>query len=127
MKKLLWMILFFLLVSCQQAQTPPMSPTGMITATRYRVSDTPAAPAITPTRTRRPKPTPWLTVTATPTVTLVQLNLPAVREKMPAYKLALNEFNTGTEMKRLNIYGTGELNDLAFSPDGKFLAAATGR
>lgn len=115
MKKLLWIILAFALVSCQQVQTP------LMTATRYRVIDTPAASAIPPIATRRPL------ATATPSPKPTSLELPAVPGKMPAHKLALTEFNTGTGMKLLNVYGTGVLNDFAFSPDGNYLAAATSR
>lgn len=121
MKKIMiWSCLIgLLLVSCGQATTPAP------TATRFRGSDTPtasAAPLMTATRmpTARPSLTPLPTISGYP-------DLPAVPEKMPPHKLALNEFNTGTGMKRLNIYGTGKLNDFAFSSDGKYLAAATGR
>ena len=115
-KRILALCIFlFILAACQQAQTPHP------TATRYQVSDTPTASAIPPTATHPPQ------VSATPSPAPIQLDLPAVPEKIPAHKLALDEFNAGTDMKRLNIYGTGELNDLAFSPDGKYLAAATGR
>jgi len=39
----------------------------------------------------------------------------------------LTEFNAGTEMKRLNVIGTGTVHDIKFSPDGTKLAVATGR
>ena len=41
--------------------------------------------------------------------------------------LALNETNAGTRMQRLAVFGTGEPNDLAWSPDGKTFAVATAR
>ncbi|MCL4273498.1 MAG: WD40 repeat domain-containing protein [Anaerolineales bacterium] len=39
----------------------------------------------------------------------------------------LTESNVGTEMKLLNIIGTGTAYDIEFSPDGRLLAVATGR
>lgn len=44
-----------------------------------------------------------------------------------ANQWTLTEFNAGTEMKRLNVIGTGTPHDIKFSPDGKLLAVATGR
>jgi WD40 repeat protein len=58
---------------------------------------------------------------------LEPFNLLPVTEKIPSHPLALDESNVATEMKRLRIYGTGELQDIEFSPDGKYLAAATSR
>ena len=41
--------------------------------------------------------------------------------------LVLDERNVGTDMKLLNVIGTGTPSDIEFSPDGKRLAVATGR
>lgn len=108
-------IFLFILAACQQAQTPHP------TATRYQVSDTPTASTIPPTATHRPQ------VSATPSPAPLQLDLPAIPEKMPAHKLALDEFNTGAGMKHLATYEMGQWSDLVFSPDGKYIVAAIGR
>jgi WD40 repeat protein len=71
-----------------------------------------------PTATARPTGTPVL-----PTATFVPLRVIPVA----ASPLTLTEFNAGTEMKRLNVIGTGTAHDIKFAPDGKRLAIATGR
>ena len=71
-----------------------------------------------PTATEFPTETPII-----PTAIFSPLEVVPVS----AHPLTLTEFNAGTEMKRLNVIGTGTAHDLEFSPDGKRLAIATGR
>ena len=73
-----------------------------------------------PTETKQAIDTP---VHSTSTATITPMDVVSVS----AHPLTLTEFNAGTEMKRLNIIGTGATHDLEFSPDGKRLAVATGR
>ena len=70
-----------------------------------------------PPVTESPTGTPLI-----PTVTFSPLEVVPVS----AHPLTLTEFNAGTEMKRLNVIGTGTAHDLEFSPDGTRLAIATG-
>lgn len=71
-----------------------------------------------PTATKRPSATPEI-----PTASITPMSIAPVSIS----PLALNEFNAGTEMKRLNVIGTGTAHDIQFSPDGKRFAVATGR
>lgn len=115
MKRLVYiaMVMILLLVGCVPAIEQP--------ETANTITDT-AIPLSTktplPTATKRPSATP-----AIPTATITPMSL-APTSISP---LALNEFNAATEMKRLNIIGTGVTHDIKFSPDGKLFAMATGR
>jgi len=71
-----------------------------------------------PTATKASTETP-----IAPTPTFTPLDVAPVG----ASPLTLTEFNAGTEMKRLNVIGTGAAHDIEFSPDGARFAVATGR
>ncbi len=83
------------------------SPTSSSTAipTQIPASQTPPPIAIIPTKTM----------------------LPIAVAPISAHPLTLTEFNAGTKMVQLNVFGTGTVQDIEFSPDGKQLAVATGR
>ena len=108
-------LFIFFLTACGSA---PAQSTSTALATQFIT--------LTATSTAIPKPTK-----AVPTLTISPIIaaglLTPVAATVAADPLALNEFNAGTEMKRINIYGTGKLQDITFSPDGRYLAAATGR
>ena len=95
-------------------------------------------PSATSTITPVPTSTVTLvpTVTATPVLTELQVTTrifptatvtPMTVVPVSAGPLTLTEFNAGTEMKRLNVIGTGTPHDIEFSPDGKLFAVATER
>lgn len=80
-------------------------------------------------------PTPKILVSITGTPLTSQTNTPVPTQTLAPisvvsiapHSLALNEFNAGTEMKRINVIGTGTPHDIKFSSDGSLLAIATGR
>ena len=67
-----------------------------------------------------PPPTPQQRPSPTPTATL------SSAARFLPHPLALDQRNTGAGMQRLARFGKGMANDLAWSPDGKVLAVATG-
>ena len=103
------------LTSCVSA---PASPAIIVTA------DETFMPL--PTSTTMPAPTERTSSTGTPTIPAVAFT-PLEAVPVSAHPLSLTEHNAGTEMKRLNIIGTGTAHDIKFSPDGKRFAVATGR
>jgi len=105
------MAIALLLASCAPATEIP-APTNTIVPSETS-TNTPLS-----TATERPTETPTI-----PTLAFVPLKAIPVS----ASSLTLTEFNAGTEMKRLNVIGTGTAHDLEFSPDGTRLAVATGR
>lgn len=111
MKTIYFLIVMMLLVSCAPSTAEPTlayTPSSLTTLT-----NTPK-----PTTTKSPTSIP-----AAPTATITPMTVATVS----ASPLMLTEFNVGTEMKRLNVIGTGTPHDITFSPDGKRLAVATGR
>jgi WD40 repeat protein len=118
---LLWLLLVFccLLGACQQAELT-LTPTERLTPTVTRVTRT-STPTRIPYRTRTLTPTPTITITPTITLTFTPIT-PIIVE---AHPLALRDSNTW-QMKQLNRIGRGTLNDIEYSPDGKYLAVATG-
>lgn len=108
-------ILFILMSSC----APTAEPDGIgATATNSEFQSVTSTATVLPTATKRPSATPEI-----PTASITPMSVAPVSVS----PLALNEFNAGTEMKRLNIIGTGKAHDIKFSPDGKRFAVATGR
>src|SRR5687768_11878327 len=109
MKRIFLSVLtIFLIVSC--APTPQS----------LEVSSTP-----TPKTLVSITDTPLISQTDTPVLTQTLGPISAV--PITPHSLALNEFNAGAEMKRLNMIGIGTPHDIKFSPDGSLLAIATGR
>lgn len=108
-------MLFILMSSC--APTAESDEFGA-TATNSEFQSVPSTATVLPTATKRPSATPEI---PTPTITPMSIAPVSISP------LALNEFNAGTEMKRLNVIGTGTAHDIKFSPDGKRFAVATGR
>jgi len=115
MKRLLYIaiVIMLLLAGCVSATEQPAivdanTATPLPTSTRTQL----------PTATKRPSATP-----AIPTATITPMSV-APTSISP---LALNELNATTEMKRLNVIGTGTAHDVEFSLDGKRFAVATGR
>lgn len=108
-------MIFILMSSCA-----PIAKSEEIDATATNSLFQSATPTTTtlPTAIKRPSATPEI---PTPTITPMSITPVSIGP------LALNEFNTGTEMKRLNVIGTGTAHDVKFSPDGKRFAVATGR
>jgi len=111
MRVIYWLLAVMLLASCTSSAVEPTvvytpSPSSTLTNTPI------------PTLTKSPTSTP-----AIPTATITPMTVATVS----ASPLTLTELNAGTEMKRLNVIGTGTPNDIKFSPDGKQLAVATGR
>ncbi|MFN8426692.1 MAG: hypothetical protein U0X87_10615 [Anaerolineales bacterium] len=88
------------------------------TATNSEFQSVTSTVTILPIATKRPSATPEI-----PTASITPMSVAPVSVS----PLALNEFNAGTEMKRLNIIGTGRRMTLSFHPDGKRFAVATGR
>jgi WD40 repeat protein len=110
MQRITFLLVFvLLLVSCVG---PADVPTPTLTS---------STTALPPTGTFTPSPT--ATQTRTPTASITPANI----EPVELHALALNEWNVGTQMKRLAVFGTGEPEDLAWSPDGNLLAVATTR
>jgi WD40 repeat protein len=106
-----------LLFACQPAGTPAIAePTVVIRA----------SPTSTPTTTPAPTSIPATSVPK-PSKTPNAISLPPITGRTEAHPLALDENNTAVKMKRINALGTGTLQDIKFSPDGRYLAAATGR
>ena len=123
-------------------KVPPTSPAGIppvavaATATKSEVSVNPATS--TPTRAPRPSPTATKTPTTAPTATSsptseisptlspIPTITPMTISTVVAHPRALNEENTAAHIQMLNRMGTGTVYDVAWSPDGKFLAVATG-
>lgn len=70
------------------------------------------------------------TVTATPSPTKMMSPTPTITPisvvEVEAHPLALNESNIYGEMELLARFGRGSIYDVAWSPDGKYLAVATG-
>lgn len=93
-------------------------------ATEFPVSTNTINPSATSTNTLRPTATE--SPTGTPVISTATFS-PLEVNPVSAHPLTLTEFNAGTEMKRLNVIGTGTAHDLEFSPDGTRLAIATGR
>jgi len=95
-------------------------------------SSTPVPTSVQPTRslTKTPFVKPTSTKTQAPTSTITPLPSPTITPMsegiVPPHKLALNEERAATEMIRLARYGQGTLFDIEWSPDGKYLAVATG-
>ncbi len=115
MKKVIYFVLAItlLLAGCTPA-TEIAVPTSDIAVNPSETSTT----IPPPTATKAPTKTPMI-----PTATFTPLEVVPI----PEHPLALTEFNAGTEMKRLNIIGTGTAHDVKFSSDGTRLAVATGR
>lgn len=107
-------VILFLVTSCVPATEPSETEAAVNTI----------LPA--PTSTRTPLPTATMSPSATPEIPTASIT-PMSIAPVSMSPLALNEFNAGTEMKRLNVIGTGTAHDIEFSPDGKQLAIATGR
>src|SRR5260221_13174135 len=106
----------------------------LVTTVLLLVSCVPSAESPTPVFTIIPSSTstlmPVFTPTESPTATLAVPTAtitPMTVVPVSSSPLTLTEFNAGTEMKRLNVIGTGTAQDIKFSPDGKLLAIATGR
>ena len=127
-------LLIILFVACVPASQPPtVSP---------QPSQGPALPTtvVTAAPTEQPEPTPTRTSTSTPTRSATATSKPpAVDTAVPSptitpmssswitpHPLALDAFGAAMNMKRLALIGQGKLFDIAWSPDGKYLAAATG-
>ena len=96
-------------------QTPAPSRTPTITPSPL--------PAETATRAASPSPAPTSTDTRIPPTPSIT---PAAFHAFEAHPLALSPENAASEMTRLTRIGRGKLFDAAWSPDGKYLAAATG-
>jgi WD40 repeat protein len=109
MKKIFVLILIpLVMAACAPvASTPTETPTHL--------------PTQTPTAKATATATPSPTNTPTPSIT------PAAIIPVTAHPLALNKTNAASGMQRLAIYGKGEIHDLAWSPNGLYLAVATGR
>ena len=114
MKRLAYTVvsILFFLTGC----TTPRTQTPILANTIIPSKTSTSTPS--PTVTESPTKTPTI-----PTATFVPLDVVPVS----ASPLTLTEFNAGTEMKRLNVIGTGTAHDIKFSLDGKRLAIATGR
>jgi len=108
MKRNFLLVLTIFLVSCAPTPQP------------LEVSSTPTAKTVVPITH-----TSLISQTITPVPTQTLRPISAIPNT--PHPLALNEFNAGTEMKRLNVIGTGKPHDIKFSPDGSLLAIATGR
>jgi WD40 repeat protein len=106
--------MIFILMSSCTPEAGNIEPTATISVFPSATSTT----ALLPTATKRPSATPEI-----PTASITPMSIAPVSIS----PLALNEFNAGTEMKRLNVIGTGTAHDIQFSPDGKRFAVATGR
>ncbi len=117
MKRLVYiaMVIVLFLAGCVSATEQPET-ANTITDTVIPPPTSTSTPL--PTATKRPSATP-----AIPTVTITPMSVVPTSVS----PLALNEFNAATEMKRLNVIGTGTAQDIKFSPDGNLLAIATGR
>lgn len=102
------------IVSLAACAPATATPEAVVTVASPVLATVTPAPAFTASPT---------TITVLPTATIPPLEVVPV----PVDPLALTEFNAGTEMKRLNVIGTGTPHDLEFSPDGKLFAVATGR
>lgn len=102
------------IVSLAACAPATATPEAVVTVASPVLATVTPAPAFTASPT---------TITVLPTATIPPLEVVPV----PVDPLALTEFNAGTEMKRLNIIGTGSPHDIEFSPDGRFFAVATGR
>ncbi|MBI5935788.1 MAG: WD40 repeat domain-containing protein [Chloroflexi bacterium] len=107
------MVIFALILSGCNPSTPvptSVQPTRSLTKT----------PTFNPTSTKTQTPTPTITPLPSPTIT------PMTAGNTVPHKLALNEERAATEMIRLARYGQGTLYDIEWSPDGQYLAIATG-
>lgn len=116
MKKRILLLSIFAALLCACQPSAKATPTALATVTNT------SAPTLAASNTPAPSPS-----TPTANATPIALELAPIIEKIPSHPLALNESNVRVEMKRLNIYGTGALQATAFSPNGKYFAAATGR
>ncbi len=100
-------ILVTLLAACSQSSgLPTVSPTA---------TPRPPTRTLAPTLTRAPTEPPAATLT------------PPIIPPVAIHPLALNETNAGLGMQRLAVFGTGEPNDMTWSPDGSIFAVATAR
>jgi WD40 repeat protein len=117
-------IIVVLLVACQSALSPIETQEAIKTDTAFPLPFSTSSNATSvssqPTSTRTIEPTSTVTPIPSPTITPI-----AVTSATPN-PLVLNEDNAGTDMRRLARIGQGALNDIEWSPDGKYLAIATG-
>ncbi len=118
MKRLSYFVFLiaFFLSGCMQSQLAPTSTLPAASSPTISSSRTATATKIPASQT----PTP---TTISPTATMEPIAVAPV----PTHPLTLTEFNAGTQMKLLNVIGTGTAQDIEFSPDGQRLAIATGR
>jgi WD40 repeat protein len=122
-----FLIFCALLAACTGSPTLTSSPSPSATRIEHTLP-----PSHTPTSTKKPivtwthtpTDTPGPSLTPTPTSTFFPIS-PVT--PLGPHPLALDEWNAAAGMKRLSLFGSGEPNDLAWSPDGKTLAVATGR
>ena len=120
----------FVVAACKPTVTQTASlPSATLLPSRtpQQVTGTrPVDPTSTLTPTRRPSSTPRPTFTPRPTLPPTASLTPALIETLPAHPLALIDSSTAQQMKRLARYGSGPAYDVAWSPDGRYLAVATG-
>lgn len=107
---------FTLLTACAPAPQSPTPPVPQLSPTAGRA----AIPTLTATAS--PQPTDTVTAPAVPTPTITP---PPITPPGP-HALALDEHNAATQLERLMRLGQGTPYDVSWSPDGKYLAIATG-
>ncbi len=128
MKKVCFFLLSISLVLVSCSKTSPASPAATLTATLLSTVSSTEMPLYTPTptwdifHTSTPSVTPSPTIVPSPSPTIT----PIINAEINAHPLVLNEKNIASKMKLLARYGTGEVYDVEWSPDGKYLAVATG-
>jgi WD40 repeat protein len=116
-------VLICLLVACSQV-SPATTTASTETALPFTstFSSTPMLIKMFPSPTGTFTSSPTDTPTNAPTATIT----PPSIEPVSLNPLALNEWNV-TQIKRLATYGTGEPEEIAWSPDGNLFAVATTR
>jgi len=105
-------VIALILSGCNSSAPVPTSvqPTRSLTKT----------PIFKPTSTKTQTPTSTITPHPSPTIT------PMSEGGVAPHNLALDEERAANQMVRLARFGQGSLYDVEWSPDGKYLAVATG-